>query len=104
MDSSEKKVSVAVRVRPRLPQGRGSEVQQLEHNYPNSLIALDENTLKLQEQKQGENCRSSTYTFDFVFDTDCVQSEIYEESVQEMVDESLAVCLIFFFFFFFFFK
>ena len=92
MDSSEKKVSVAVRIRPRLPVGCGSSVQQEEYQHPNCVIVQDECTLRLQEQKQDENCRSSTFTFDYVFDTDSQQSEVYEEAVQELVDTSLAVC------------
>eukprot|EP01061_Rhynchopus_euleeides_P002480 TRINITY_DN11904_c0_g2_i1.p1 TRINITY_DN11904_c0_g2~~TRINITY_DN11904_c0_g2_i1.p1 ORF type:complete len:690 (+),score=260.59 TRINITY_DN11904_c0_g2_i1:86-2155(+) len=90
MDSSEKKVAVAVRIRPRLPIGVGSSVQQEEYQHPNCVIVQDECTLRLQEQKQDENCRSSTFTFDFVFDTDSQQSEVYEEAVQELVDASLA--------------
>eukprot|EP01063_Lacrimia_lanifica_P024091 TRINITY_DN3205_c0_g1_i1.p1 TRINITY_DN3205_c0_g1~~TRINITY_DN3205_c0_g1_i1.p1 ORF type:complete len:691 (+),score=258.76 TRINITY_DN3205_c0_g1_i1:108-2180(+) len=92
MDSCEKKVHVAVRIRPRLPVGCGSKVQNEEYQHPDCCIVPDEFTLRLQEQKQDENCKSQTFTFDFVFDTDSQQSEIYEEAVQELVDASLAGC------------
>ncbi|KAJ9448998.1 kinesin [Diplonema papillatum] len=92
MDSSDKKVSVAVRIRPRLPTGVGSRVQQEEYRHPDCVIVQDECTLRLQEQKQDENCKSSTFTFDYVFDMDCPQGDLYEESVQELVDASLGVC------------
>ena len=92
MDTADKKVCVAVRIRPRLPVGVGSKVQQEEYQHPNCCIVQDECTLRLQEQKQDESCKSSTFTFDYVFDTDSQQSEIYEEAVQELVDTSLSVC------------
>eukprot|EP00755_Sulcionema_specki_P007319 Sspe_Gene.5542::Locus_1829_Transcript_1_1_Confidence_1.000_Length_2317::g.5542::m.5542 len=90
MDTSEKRVTVAVRVRPKLPIGSGSRVQQEEYQHPNCCTMVDECTLRLSEQRKDQNCKENQFTFDYVFDMDCQQSEVYEEAVQELVDASLA--------------
>eukprot|EP00756_Hemistasia_phaeocysticola_P005503 Hpha_TRINITY_DN13359_c0_g1::TRINITY_DN13359_c0_g1_i1::g.95505::m.95505 len=89
MAYEEKRVMVAVRVRPRLPGGKGSRMQQEEWQHANSVNVVDDTQMVLREQKQDESCRQSQFTFDYVFDEDSQQTEIYEEAVQELVDAAL---------------
>eukprot|EP01065_Artemidia_motanka_P006622 TRINITY_DN13247_c0_g1_i1.p1 TRINITY_DN13247_c0_g1~~TRINITY_DN13247_c0_g1_i1.p1 ORF type:complete len:714 (+),score=235.16 TRINITY_DN13247_c0_g1_i1:82-2223(+) len=87
--SEEKSVMCAVRVRPRLRAGKGSRVQQEEWSHTNCVSVVDDSGLILREQKQDESCRQSQFTFDYVFDEDSQQTEVYEEAVQDLVDAAV---------------
>jgi hypothetical protein len=82
------KVSVAVRIRPVLRDGRSAMHQQERYE----LIAcqrMGDHGIQLQEQRVEEACRSSTFTFDHIFDQDSTQTEVYEEAVLDLIDGAL---------------
>jgi len=88
MLESGKRVCVAVRVRPVLRSG-ASAVQQQERHELEALTKLSDTQIKVEQKRQDEACRSSVFTFDYIFDQDSTQLEVYEEVVLDMVDAAL---------------
>eukprot|EP00759_Apiculatamorpha_spiralis_P000525 PhF_6_TR1017/c0_g1_i1/m.2039 len=89
--SDAPRVQVAVRIRPVLKSG-GSQLQQNERFALDCTTKLDDFTLRLQEQKTDDACRTSTFTFDYVFDYDSTQHEVYEDAVVDLIDAALCGC------------
>ncbi|KAG8347681.1 Kinesin motor domain [Trypanosoma vivax] len=83
------KVSVAVRVRPILREG-GSAAHALEKFELQAVHRTGDTTLKVELQRPGEPTRSSSFTFDHIFDQESTQLDVYEEAVAELVDATLA--------------
>ena len=85
--STEPRVAVAVRIRPVIP--GGSAMHQLEQYEHIAASRTGDNGVSLQEHKLDEACRSSAFQFDFVFDSDSTQLEVYEDSVVDLIDGAL---------------
>ena len=81
-------VAVAVRVRPVL-RGGGSAAHQAEKFELEAITRLGDTQIKVEQKRQDEGCRSSTFTFDYIFDQESTQLEVYEESVVDLVDATL---------------
>eukprot|EP00760_Papus_ankaliazontas_P001064 PhM_4_TR10372/c0_g1_i1/m.83957 len=88
MTDNGPRVQVAVRIRPVLKTG-GSALQQQERFSLECASKLDDFSLRLQEQKLEDACRNSTFTFDFVFDQESTQHEVYEDAVVDLIDAAL---------------
>ena len=83
-----KRVAVAVRVRPVLRNGV-SHAHVQEKFELDAVNRLSDTMLRVEQKKQDEACRSSTFTFDYIFDQDSTQLEVYEEAVVDLVDAAL---------------
>lgn len=83
-----KRVSVAVRVRPVLRSG-GSHTHQQEKFELEATTRIGDTQIKVEQKKQDEACRSSVFSFDYIFDQESTQLEVYEESVLDLVDAAL---------------
>lgn len=81
-------VAVAVRVRPVI-RGGGSAAHQAEKFELEAITRLGDTQIKVEQKRQDEGCRSSTFTFDYIFDQESTQLEVYEESVVDLVDATL---------------
>src|SRR3989338_5880309 len=85
---SQQRVSVAVRVRPVLQSG-GSAVHQQEKFELMAVKKMGDGGVVVEEQKPGSVCRSQQFTFDYVFDGDTSQLELYEDAVVDLIDGAL---------------
>jgi hypothetical protein len=83
-----KRVAVAVRVRPVLRNGV-SHAHAQERFELDAVTRLSDTMLRVEQKKQDEACRSSTFTFDHIFDQESTQLEVYEEAVVDLVDAAL---------------
>ncbi|KEG08571.1 kinesin [Trypanosoma grayi] len=83
-----KKVSVAVRVRPVLREGV-SYAQVQEKFELEAVHRMGDTSLKVELQRPGEPTRSSMFNFDYIFDQESTQLEVYEEAVVDLVDAAL---------------
>lgn len=54
-----------------------------------AVTRLSDTQVQVAEQKKDEACRSSSFTFDYIFDQDSTQLEVYEEAVVDLVDAAL---------------
>ncbi|KAH9601613.1 Kinesin motor domain [Trypanosoma melophagium] len=84
-----KKVAVAVRVRPVLREGV-SHTHVQEKFELEAVHRMGDTTLKVELQRPGEPTRSSMFTFDHIFDQESTQLEVYEEAVVDLVDATLS--------------
>ncbi|RNF13774.1 putative kinesin [Trypanosoma conorhini] len=84
-----KRVAVAVRVRPVLRDGT-SHMHMQEKFELEAVQRTGDTTLKVELQRQGEPTRSSVFTFDHIFDQESTQLEVYEEAVVDLVDAALS--------------
>ncbi|CCW69411.1 unnamed protein product [Phytomonas sp. Hart1] len=80
-------VMVAVRVRPTL--SKGSSQQVLEKFELQAVHQTGDTTLKVELSRLGDITKSSIFTFDYIFDQESTQLEVYEDAVVEMVDGAL---------------
>ena len=83
-----KRVSVAVRCRPILRSG-GSAMHQQERFDLEAVTRISDTQVQVAEQKRDEACRSSSFTFDYIFDQEATQLEVYEEAVVDLIDAAL---------------
>lgn len=86
--SNAGRVAVAVRIRPVLRTG-GSAMHQQERFELVAARRTGDNTLTLHDEKPDETSRTSVFTFDYVFDQEATQLDVYEDSVVELVDGAL---------------
>ncbi|ORC92342.1 kinesin [Trypanosoma theileri] len=84
-----KKVAVAVRVRPVLREGV-SHIHVQEKFELEAVHRTGDTTLKVELQRPGEPTRSSAFVFDHIFDQESTQLEVYEEAVVDLVDATLS--------------
>ncbi|AIO01818.1 kinesin, putative [Leishmania panamensis] len=81
------RVMVSVRVRPMLREGAINHQQ--EKFELQGVHRTGDTTLKVEVTKQGEPTKSSTFSFDYIFDQESTQLEVYEDAVVDMVDGAL---------------
>lgn len=81
-------IQVAVRIRP-VVENSTSIHHQNEKYEPIVVQRQGDTTVQLRERKLNEPSRSHTFNFDFIFDRDSTQLDVYEESVVELVDNSI---------------
>eukprot|EP00758_Cryptobia_borreli_P005350 Tbor_TRINITY_DN4856_c1_g1::TRINITY_DN4856_c1_g1_i1::g.1422::m.1422 len=105
--SDNRKVIVAVRVRPKLEGGR-SAMHNAERFHPECIHRISDTGVRivdtscvvgLGKQVQGTSggnmgssnvaTRSSSFVYDMVFDKDCTQLEVYEETTLDAIDAAL---------------
>lgn len=87
MSAGNQRVVVAVRVRPMLREG--SHLQAQEKFELQAAYRTGDTSLKVELTKPGEPAKSSTFTFDYIFDEESTQLEVYEDAVMDMVDATL---------------
>lgn len=88
MIEAPKRVSVAVRVRPILRSG-GSHGHQQEKFELEATQRINDTQIKVEQKRQDEACRSSVFSFDYIFDQESTQLEVYEDAAVELVDGAL---------------
>jgi hypothetical protein len=88
MIEAPKRVSVAVRVRPVLRSG-GSHSHQQEKFELEATSRINDTQIKVEQKRQEEACRSSVFSFDYIFDQESTQLEVYEDAAVELVDGAL---------------
>lgn len=81
------RVMVSVRVRPMLREGAVN--QQQEKFEMQGVYRVGDNGLKVELTKPGEPAKSSLFSFDYIFDQESTQLEVYEDAVVDMVDAAL---------------
>ncbi|KAG5492622.1 hypothetical protein JKF63_01201 [Porcisia hertigi] len=81
------RVMVSVRVRPMLREGAVN--QQQEKFELQGVHRIGDNALKVETTRPGEPAKSSVFSFDYVFDQESTQLEVYEDAVVDMVDAAL---------------
>ncbi|EPY28470.1 kinesin [Strigomonas culicis] len=81
------RVMVAVRVRPMLKEG--STLQCQEKFELQGVHRTSDTDLKVELTRPGEPAKSSMFTFDYIFDQESTQLEVYEDAVVDMVDAAL---------------
>lgn len=81
-------MTVSVRVRPMLREGTAANHQQEKFELQ-GVHRVGDNSLKVELTKPGEPTKSSLFTFDYVFDQESTQLEVYEDAVVDMVDAAL---------------
>ncbi|CCW62061.1 unnamed protein product [Phytomonas sp. EM1] len=84
---SNQRVMVAVRVRPTL--SKGSSLQVQEKFEFQAVYQTSDTTLRVELSRPGDITKSSTFTFDYIFDQESTQLEVYEEAVVGMVEGAL---------------
>jgi hypothetical protein len=84
----DQRVAVAVRIRP-VVTGGVSAMHQQEQFEPIAASRLGDVGVQLQEHKLDEACRSCSFQFDYVFDSDSTQLEVYEDAVVDLIDGAL---------------
>ncbi|RNF17641.1 putative kinesin [Trypanosoma cruzi] len=84
-----KKVTVAVRVRPILRDAT-SHAHMQEKFELEAVRRTGDTSLKVELQRQGEPTRSSVFNFDHIFDQESTQLEVYEDAVVDLVDAALS--------------
>ncbi|AYU83011.1 kinesin, putative, partial [Leishmania donovani] len=82
------RVTVSVRVRPMLREGASANHQQEKFELQ-GVHRVGDNSLKVELTKPGEPTKSSLFSFDYVFDQESTQLEVYEDAVVDMVDAAL---------------
>lgn len=85
--SEDSRVRVAVRIRPKL-ENAVSIAQTAERYQPEAASKVNDTTIRLSEMK-GRDTKSYAFGFDFVFDKDSTQEELYNETTAEAVDRVL---------------
>ncbi|KPA86144.1 putative 60S ribosomal protein L12 [Leptomonas pyrrhocoris] len=81
------RVMVSVRVRPMLREGAIN--QQQEKFELQGVYRVGDNGLRVELTKPGEPSKSSLFSFDYIFDQESTQLEVYEDAVVDMVDAAL---------------
>lgn len=81
------RVMVSVRVRPMLREGAVN--QQQEKFELQGVYRVGDNGLRVELTKPGEPAKSSLFSFDYIFDQESTQLEVYEDAVVDMVDAAL---------------
>lgn len=81
------RVMVSVRVRPMLREGAIN--QQQEKFELQGVYRVGDNGLRVELTKPGEPAKSSLFSFDYIFDQESTQLEVYEDAVVDMVDAAL---------------
>eukprot|EP00760_Papus_ankaliazontas_P009074 PhM_4_TR13963/c0_g1_i1/m.91760/K10394/KIF3A; kinesin family member 3A len=81
------KVSVSVRVRPKLENVHAHRTQE-ERYALECCTRLSDTTICLSEQK-GKDTKSHVFCFDNVYDKDNTQEDVYEDTALELVDAAL---------------
>ncbi|KAG5467324.1 hypothetical protein CUR178_00966 [Leishmania enriettii] len=81
------RVMVAVRVRPMLREGAVN--QQQEKFELQGVHRIGDTGLKVELTKPGELTKSSLFSFDYIFDQESTQLEVYEDAVVDMVEAAL---------------
>ncbi|KAG5466786.1 hypothetical protein LSCM1_00963 [Leishmania martiniquensis] len=85
--AGNQRVMVAVRVRPMLREGAVN--QQQEKFEMQGVYRIGDTGLKVELTKPGELTKSSLFSFDYIFDQESTQLEVYEEAVVDMVEAAL---------------
>lgn len=86
--SGQQRVMVAVRVRPILRDGI-SAMHQAEKFELQGVYRVSDTAVKCEVTKPGEPAKSSLFNFDYIFDQESTQLELYEDAVVDMVDAAL---------------
>lgn len=86
--SGNQRITVAVRTRPILREGASMHAQE-KFELP-ALRRVGDTDLLVELTKADEPAKSSTFHFDYIFDQESTQLEVYEDCVVEMVDAALA--------------
>lgn len=81
------RVTVAVRTRPVLREGAQMHTQE-KFEMP-AIQRIGDTALRVEATRPGEPVKSSTFSFDYIFDQESTQLEVYEECVVDMVDAAL---------------
>lgn len=87
MSAGNQRVMVAVRVRPVITDG--AELQNQEKFELQGVYRTGDTALRVEITKQGEPAKSSMFNFDYIFDQESTQLEVYEDCVVDMVDAAL---------------
>jgi hypothetical protein len=88
MDSTEARVTVAVRVRPQLAFAANA-LQQSERYEEVICIPTSDTTLRLAERRAAKLNRNMSFAYDHVFDVDATQVDVYEAAALDAVDSVL---------------
>lgn len=86
--SGNQRIMVAVRTRPLLREGASMHAQE-KFELP-AVRRVGDTDLLVELTKADEPSKSSTFHFDYIFDQESTQLEVYEDCVVEMVDAALA--------------
>lgn len=85
--TGNQRVTVAVRTRPILREGAHMHAQE-KFELP-AVHRIGDSALRVELTRPNEPVRSSTFSFDYIFDQESTQLEVYEECVVDMVDAAL---------------
>lgn len=85
--TGNQRVMVSVRVRPMLREG--AHMQAQEKFELQSVYRTGDTSIKVELTKPGEPAKSSMFNFDYIFDQESTQLEVYEDAVVDMVDAAL---------------
>ncbi|RNF03779.1 putative kinesin [Trypanosoma rangeli] len=88
MSSGSKRVTVGVRVRPKLD-GTVNVLQTAERYEPMACSRCSETTLRIWDGRPTPDSRIFSFAYDAVFDEHAPQEEVYEEFVLEAVHDVL---------------
>lgn len=85
--SGNQRIAVAVRTRPILREGASMQVQE-KFELP-AVHRVGDTAIRVELTRPSEPVKRSTFTFDYIFDQDSTQLEVYEECVVDMIDAAL---------------
>eukprot|EP00796_Vickermania_ingenoplastis_P005280 gene5280-3785_t len=86
--AGNQRVTVAVRIRPIVREGANMHAQE-KFELP-AAQRIGDTALRVELTRPGEPVKSSTFNFDYIFDQESTQLEVYEDCVVDMVDATLA--------------
>lgn len=86
--NENQRITVAVRTRPILREGASMQAQE-KFELP-ALRRVGDTELLVELTKADEPVKNSTFQFDYIFDQESTQLEVYEDCVVNMVDAALA--------------
>lgn len=86
--AGNQRVVVAVRTRPVLSDGASFMHSQEKFELP-AVRRMGDTAVRVELTKPGEPVKSSTFNFDYIFDQESTQLEVYEDCVVDMVDAAL---------------
>lgn len=85
--SGNQRVTVAVRTRPVLREGANMHAQE-KFELP-AVRRMGDTAVRVELTRPREPVKSSTFNFDYIFDQESTQLEVYEDCVVDMVDAAL---------------
>jgi hypothetical protein len=87
----DKRVLVAIRVRPKLENALNA-LQSNERYQMEAAAKTSDRSIRLSDGKIGRDGKTHNFSYDLVFDKDCTQLDVYEETTLDAVDAVLMGC------------